>query len=80
MDQLILEATEHRGLESGDVVTLLGRDGEETISRRTWAQLAGSVPWEVLCSFKLRLRRLVIWAFGRPLGTMALLLERWLSG
>ncbi len=28
MDQLILDATEHKGMESGDVVTLLGRDGE----------------------------------------------------
>ncbi len=60
MDQLILDATEHRGLESGDVVTLLGRDGEETISPRSWAQLADSIPWEVLCSFKHRLPRLVI--------------------
>jgi alanine racemase len=60
MDQLILDATEHTGLESGDVVTLLGRDGEQTISPRTWAELADSIPWEVLCSFKHRLPRLVI--------------------
>ena len=60
MDQLILDATEHKGLESGDVVTLLGRDGEQTISPRSWATLADSIPWEVLCSFKHRLPRLVI--------------------
>ena len=60
MDQLILDATEHTGLESGDVVTLLGRDGEQTISPRSWAELADSIPWEVLCSFKHRLPRLVI--------------------
>lgn len=60
MDQLILDATEHKGLESGDVVTLLGRDGEQTISPRSWAELADSIPWEVLCSFKHRLPRLVI--------------------
>ncbi len=60
MDQLILDATEHEGLESGDVVTLLGRDGEQTISPRSWAELADSIPWEVLCSFKHRLPRLVI--------------------
>ncbi|NCG16406.1 MAG: alanine racemase, partial [Synechococcales cyanobacterium H12SWP_bin.12] len=40
MDQLILDATEHKSLESGDVVTLLGRDGEQTISPRSWAELA----------------------------------------
>ena len=60
MDQLILDATEHKGLESGDVVTLLGRDGEQTISPRSWATLADSIPWEVLCSFKHRLPRLVV--------------------
>ena len=60
MDQLILDATEHKALESGDVVTLLGRDGEQTISPRSWAELADSIPWEVLCSFKHRLPRLVI--------------------
>ncbi len=60
MDQLILDATEHTGLESGDVVTLLGRHGEQTISPRSWAELADSIPWEVLCSFKHRLPRLVI--------------------
>ena len=60
MDQLILDATEHQGLDSGDVVTLLGCDGEQTISPRSWAELADSIPWEVLCSFKHRLPRLVI--------------------
>jgi alanine racemase len=60
MDQLILDATEHKGMESGDVVTLLGRDGEQTISPRSWAELADSIPWEVLCSFKHRLPRLAI--------------------
>jgi alanine racemase len=60
MDQLILDATDHQGLDSGDVVTLLGRDEEQTISPRSWAELADSIPWEVLCSFKHRLPRLVI--------------------
>ncbi len=60
MDQLILDVTEHQSLESGDVITLLGRDGDQTISPRSWAALADSIPWEVLCSFKHRLPRLVI--------------------
>ena len=60
MDQLILDATDHQGLDSGDVVTLLGRDEEQTISPRSWAELADSIPWEVLCSFKHRLPRLAI--------------------
>ena len=60
MDQLILDATDHQSLECGDVVTLLGRDGSQSISPRSWADLGNSIPWEVLCGFKHRLPRLVI--------------------
>ena len=54
MDQLILDATDHPDLDSGDVVTLLGRDGDQEISPRSWSELSESIPWEVLCGFKHR--------------------------
>ena len=60
MDQLILDATDHTDLESGDVVTLLGRDGDQEISPRLWSQLSDSIPWEVLCGFKHRLPRVTV--------------------
>lgn len=60
MDQLILDATDHSDLESGDVVTLLGRDGDQEISPRLWSQLSDSIPWEVLCGFKHRLPRVTV--------------------
>ena len=44
MDQLILDATDHTDLESGDVVTLLGRDGDQEISPKLWSQLSDSIP------------------------------------
>ena len=60
MDQLTLDVTDHPDLEIGDVVTLLGRDGEQVIRPQQWAELSESIPWEVLCSFKHRLPRLVV--------------------
>lgn len=60
MDQLVLDATDHPELESGDVVTLLGRDGDQQISPRRWSALSDSIPWEVLCSFKHRLPRVTV--------------------
>ncbi|EAU72806.1 alanine racemase [Synechococcus sp. RS9916] len=60
MDQLILDATDHPDLDSGDVVTLLGRDGDQEISPRSWSELSESIPWEVLCGFKHRLPRVTV--------------------
>ena len=60
MDQLVLDVTEHPEIESGDVVTLLGRDGDQDISPRLWSDLSGSIPWEVLCGFKHRLPRVTV--------------------
>ncbi|MGC6482658.1 MAG: alanine racemase [Synechococcus sp.] len=60
MDQLILDATDAPQLEPGDVVTLLGRDGNQEISPRWWSELSDSIPWEVLCGFKHRLPRVAV--------------------
>ena len=60
MDQLVVDATDHPTLEVGDVVTLLGADGDAVIHPQEWAELSDSIPWEVLCSFKHRLPRLVV--------------------
>ena len=60
MDQLLVDATDHPALDVGDVVTLLGSDGEEVIHPLEWAELSHTIPWEVLCSFKHRLPRLVV--------------------
>ena len=60
MDQLMLDVTDHPDLEIGDVVTLLGEDDQQVIRPQDWAELSDSIPWEVLCSFKHRLPRLVV--------------------
>ena len=60
MDQLILDVTDHPELRVGDSVTLLGRDGDATISPQDWSDRCDSIPWEVLCGFKHRLPRVEI--------------------
>ncbi len=60
MDQMVLDITDHPNISVGKVVTLLGSDGEMFISPQEWSDVSGSIPWEVLCSFKNRLPRVVI--------------------
>ncbi len=58
MDQLMIDVSDLEGLQEGDVVTLLGEDGDERIGVETWAQTLGTIPWEILCGFKNRLPRI----------------------
>jgi len=58
MDQLIVDATDAVGLDTGSVVTLLGQQGEQSITPADWSGTCGTIPWEILCGFKHRLPRL----------------------
>lgn len=60
MDQMVLDITDSPQIKVGDIVTLLGGDGYGFISAHYWSNLSGSIPWEVLCSFKNRLPRVFI--------------------
>lgn len=60
MDQLMLDVSQVRNLQDGDVVTLLGQDGEQSISADDWANALDTISWEILCSFKHRLPRVAI--------------------
>jgi len=60
MDQLIVDITEDKDIRVGSIVTLLGSDGYESISPYQWSEASGSIPWEILCSFKHRLPRVII--------------------
>ena len=59
MDQMVFDITDKPDIKSGQVFTLLGKDGEVFISPKSWCDLSGSIPWEVLCSFRNRLPRVV---------------------
>ncbi len=56
MDLILLDLTESGG-ETGDPVTLIGRDGAESIGAAELAAAAGTLVYEVLCHFGLRLPR-----------------------
>ncbi|NET35919.1 MAG: alanine racemase [Cyanothece sp. SIO1E1] len=58
MDQLMLDVTSIADVQPGEVVTLLGQQGQEQISADDWANLVGTISWEILCGFKHRLPRL----------------------
>jgi alanine racemase len=58
MDQMMLDVSNLPDLEPGEVVTLLGRDGNLTLSADDWATLLGTISWEILCGFKHRLPRI----------------------
>ncbi|HVR96553.1 MAG TPA: alanine racemase [Thermoanaerobaculia bacterium] len=56
MDMTLLDVTT-TGAELGDEVVLLGRQGSEEISAIELAEIAGTIPWEILCHLGLRLPR-----------------------
>ncbi|MBD1938602.1 alanine racemase [Microcoleus sp. FACHB-68] len=63
MDQLMLDVSAIPDLQAGEVVTLLGSEGDHQISVDDWAAMLGTISWEILCSFKHRLPRVPV---GQP--------------
>jgi len=56
MDQCAIDVTHVSNVHVGDVVTFLGGGSENTAD--DWANLLGTISWEVLCGFKHRLPRI----------------------
>lgn len=59
MDQLMLDVSHIPNLQPGEIVTLLGKDGEQNITADDWAASLNTISWEILCGFKHRLPRIV---------------------
>ena len=53
----MLDVTELENIEIGEVVTLIGSQGNLSISAQDWAEQLGTISWEILCGFKHRLPR-----------------------
>jgi len=60
MDQAVLDVTEVPGVEIGDEVVLIGSHGEESITAYELADLAGTIPYEVLCAIAGRVPRVLV--------------------
>ena len=57
MDQLMLDVSHISNLQPGEIVTLIGHDGNFTITADDWANALDTISWEILCGFKHRLPR-----------------------
>jgi alanine racemase len=56
MDQMMFDIT---GVEAneGDVITLIGKDNDQEISINEWADILGTINYELICRLKARLSR-----------------------
>ena len=59
MDQCLIDVTDVPEAGEGDITTLLGQDGEESISVAEWADQLGTIPYEILTALSPRLPRTV---------------------
>lgn len=58
MDQLVLDVTDAGDVRSGDIVTLIGSDGDEKITADELAALYGTIGYEVVCGISKRVPRI----------------------
>ena len=58
MDQMMVDVTEIPGVQPGDRVTLVGTDGEETITMEQIAAAADSFNYEFVCGISRRVPRI----------------------
>lgn len=68
MDQFMVDVTDIPDVKEGDKVTLIGRDGDESISIEEVANLAGSFNYELVCDIGKRVPR-VYYKEGKKVGT-----------
>ena len=55
MDQLMFDVSDIDNARLGDTITLIGRDGQETITLSDWAQKANTIEYELMCALRVRL-------------------------
>jgi len=57
MDQIVVDVEKAGGVAAGDVATLIGSDGDETITVEELARHAGSISYDILAGIGPRVRR-----------------------
>jgi alanine racemase len=60
MDLTMVDVTHIPGVNIGDVVTLLGRDGQDVISANELARWASTIPYEITCRVSPRVPRVFV--------------------
>ena len=56
MDQMMFDITDCN-VQEGDVITLIGEDGNEVISMDEWAKILNTIHYELTCALRVRLPR-----------------------
>jgi len=57
MDQMMFDVSDINIINTGDVITLIGQDGKESVHIDEWANLLGTINYELTCQLKVRLPR-----------------------
>jgi alanine racemase len=60
MDQIVVDCEEDSSVHLGDEVVLLGRQGDEEITADEWADMLGTISYEILCGIGPRVPRVVV--------------------
>jgi alanine racemase len=60
MDMTMLEVTQIPGVQVGDVVTILGKDGYDQITATEMAEWIGTISYEVVCGISKRVPRVYL--------------------
>lgn len=68
MDQFMVDVTNIPDVKEGDMVTLIGQEGDESISIEEVANLVGSFNYELVCDIGKRVPR-VYYKEGKKVGT-----------
>ncbi len=76
MDQLMIDATNIPDVKRNDVVTLIGRDGQEIITVEEIAELAGTFNYEFVCDLNKRIPR-NYYMNGEYIGSHDYFHEKW---
>lgn len=60
MDQIMIDVSDVPQAESGDIVTLIGRDGDDIITADELASVYGTIGYEVVCGISKRVPRIYV--------------------
>ena len=60
MDQCMVDVTHVPEAKMGDVVTLIGADGEESVTADELAEKTGTIPYEIVCDVSKRVPRIYV--------------------
>ena len=60
MDQMIIDISEIDDVQTGDVATVIGRDGELEVTVDDIAKLADTINYNIVCGIGMRVTRVYI--------------------